>query len=292
MMILNTSKSALLIAGPTASGKSALALKLAKERDGVIINADALQVYSELRILSARPGEEELREVPHRLYGNVSGLEPYSVAGWLADAKREIEAAWAAKKLPIIAGGTGLYFKALEEGLADVPSISPDIREKWRNFAGDLHEELARRDPESAVHLKPNDRQRLSRALEVLEGTGKPLSHWQRRAQSQAILKDVYTERHLVDVARDKLYARADARFDQMMAAGALAEVKPLLNYDSTLPVMKAIGVPELMRHLRGEIPLEQAVMLAKTATRQYIKRQFTWWRGQAALANWAAIPM
>ncbi len=281
------SKSSLLIAGPTASGKSALALKLAKERDGVIINADALQVYRELRILSARPTDEELHEAPHRLYGRVSGLDSYSVAHWLADAKREIEAAWALDKLPIVTGGTGLYFMALEQGLAEVPPISPDIREKWRSFEGDLHGELLRRDRASATALKPNDRQRLSRALEVLEGTGQLLSHWQKEAQSHAFLKDVAVEHHLVDVAREELYARAERRFDQMMAAGALEEVRPLIKHGSVLPMMKAIGIPELTRHLRGEITLEEAVTLAKTATRQYIKRQFTWWRGQ--MKHWQA---
>ena len=277
------SKSVLLIAGPTASGKSALALKLAAERDGVIINADALQVYRELRILSARPTDEELHEAPHRLYGHVSGLDGYSVAHWLADAKREIEAAWALHKLPIITGGTGLYFMALEQGLAEVPPIAPDIRDKWRSFEGDLHGELFRRDRASARALKPNDRQRISRALEVLEGTGHPLSHWQREAQSHAFLRDVTVEHHLVDVAREELYTRAERRFDQMMEAGALEEVRPLMKHGTVLPMMKAIGIPELSRHLRGEISLEEAVTLAKTATRQYIKRQFTWWRGQGA---------
>ena len=277
----NKAKSALLIAGPTASGKSALALKLAREHGGVIINADALQVYRELRILSARPTDAELHEAPHRLYGHVSGLDSYSVAAWLADAKREIEAAWAADKLPIITGGTGLYFMALEQGLAEVPPISPDIREKWRSFEGDLYGELFRRDRASAMTLKPNDRQRLSRALEVLEGTGQPLSYWQREAQSQAFLNDVAVKRQLVDVPREELYIRAERRIDQMMAAGALEEVRPLIKYGSVLPMMKAIGIPELARHLRGEISLEEAVILAKTATRHYIKRQFTWWRGQ-----------
>jgi tRNA dimethylallyltransferase len=291
MMKQTKSKSVLLIAGPTASGKSALALELAKERDGVIINADALQVYRELRILSARPSDAELHEAPHRLYGHVSGLDSYSVAHWLADAKREIEAAWALDKLPIVTGGTGLYFMALEQGLAEVPPISPDIREKWRSFEGDLHGELLRRDRASARALKPNDRQRLSRALEVLEGTGQTLSHWQREAQSHAFLKDVAVQHHLVDVPREELYTRAERRFDQMMAAGALEEVRPLIKHGSVLPMMKAIGIPELTRHLRGEISLEEAVALAKTATRQYIKRQFTWWRGQGALANWAAPP-
>ena len=277
------SKSVLLIAGPTASGKSALALRLAKEREGVIINADALQVYRELRILSARPTDEEQHEAPHRLYGHVSGHDGYSVAHWLADAKREIEAAWALHKLPIITGGTGLYFMALEQGLAEVPPIAPDIRDKWRSFEGDLHGELFRRDRASARALKPNDRQRISRALEVLEGTGHPLSHWQREAQSHAFLRDVAVEHHLVDVAREELYTRAERRFDQMMAAGALEEVRPLMKHGTVLPMMKAIGIPELSRHLRGEISLEEAVTLAKTATRQYIKRQFTWWRGQVA---------
>jgi tRNA dimethylallyltransferase len=285
MMTLNTSKSALLIAGPTASGKSALALKLAQERDGVIINADALQVYQELCILSARPTDDELHEAPHRLYGHVSGLDSYSVAHWLADAKREIDSAWAAGKLPIITGGTGMYFMALEQGLAEVPTIDPDIREKWRNFEGDLHGELLRRDRESARALKPNDRQRLSRALEVIEGTGQPLSHWQAEAQSRAFLKDAAVERHIVDVAREELYNRAERRFDQMMAAGALEEVRPLLKHGSVLPMMKAIGVPELTRHLRGEISLPEAVDLAKTATRHYIKRQLTWWRGRKVVS-------
>jgi tRNA dimethylallyltransferase len=290
MMNQNKAKPALLIAGPTASGKSALALKLAKERGGVIINADALQVYRELRILSARPTDAELHEAPHRLYGHVSGLDGYSVASWLADAKREIEAAWAADKLPIITGGTGMYFLALEQGLAEVPPISPEIREKWRSFEGDLYGELFRRDRASAKALKPNDRQRLSRALEVLEGTGHPLSHWQKEAQSGAFLKDVEIERQLVDVPREELYIRAERRFDQMMAAGALEEVRSLIKYGSVLPMMKAIGIPELTRHLRGEISLDEAVTLAKTATRQYIKRQFTWWRGP--LANWGHVPM
>ena len=281
--MIKINKSVALIAGPTASGKSALALRLARDRGGVIINADALQVYRELRILSARPGEAELAEAPHRLYGHVSGVEPYSVAAWLADAVAEIEAAWAGRLLPIVTGGTGLYFMALERGLAEVPPISPGIREKWRRFDGDIHGELLKRDPAAATKLKPNDRQRLSRALEVIEGTGKPLSHWQAQAQSQAFLRDVKVERLLVDVPRAELYARADARFDQMLAAGALEEVKPLLNHDADLPMMRAIGVPELARYLRDEISLKEAVSMAKTATRHYIKRQFTWWRGQAA---------
>lgn len=281
-------KSALLIAGPTASGKSALALRLARERGGVIINADALQVYRELRILSARPTDAELMQAPHSLYGHVSGLAPYSVAAWLADAGREITKAWAHGLLPIVTGGTGLYFTALEQGLAEVPVIAPEIREKWRGFAGDIHAELQRLDPVAASRLKANDRQRIGRALEVIEGTGKSLLHWQGQAQQQAFLSGVDVERLLVEVPREALYARADARFDQMIAAGALREVKPLTNLDSSLPMMRAIGMPELIRHLRGEIALEEAVALAKIATRQFIKRQLTWGRGQAR--GWTAI--
>ncbi len=275
-------KSVLLIAGPTASGKSALALRLARERGGVIINADASQVYRELRILSARPTDDEMHDMPHRLYGHVSGLEAYSVAAWRKDAKREIEAAWEQERLPILVGGTGLYFMAMEQGLAEVPPIDAGIREKWRGFEGDIHAELQRRDPVGAAKLGPNDRQRIARALEVVEGTGKPLSHWQQQAERSAFLREVAVERIMVDVPREDLYARSDARFDRMIAAGALDEVRPLVDLDSALPMMRAIGVPELTRHLRGDIGLEEAVKLAKTATHQFIKRQLTWGRGQA----------
>ena len=275
-------KSVLLIAGPTASGKSALALRLAGERGGVIINADASQVYRELRILSARPSDDEMIDVPHRLYGHVSGLEAYSVAAWLRDAKREIETAWEQGLLPILTGGTGLYFMALEQGLAEVPPIAPDIREKWRGFDGDIHGELQRRDPVGAAKLGSNDRQRIARALEVVEGTGKPLSHWQQQAARAAFLHEAQVERMMVEVPREELYARSDTRFDQMIAAGALDEVRPLVGLDSALPMMRAIGVPELTRHLCGDIGLDEAVKLAKTATRQFIKRQLTWGRGQA----------
>ena len=278
-MANNPQKRALLIAGPTASGKSALALRLAREGNGVIINADAIQVYAGLRILSARPSAVEERLAPHRLYGHVSGTQSYSVARWLADAACEISAAWEQGLLPIVTGGTGLYFRALEQGLAEVPAIPPDAREKWRAFTGDLHAELARRDP--GTRLEPGDRQRLIRALEVIEGTGRPLSHWQQQAQSAAVLSGVAVERHFIDVPRAELHARAEARFDQMLAAGALDEVRPLLGLDPSLPMMKAIGVPELTAHLRGGLTLDDAIAQAKTATRRYIKRQLTWWRGQ-----------
>jgi len=280
-MANSSAKRALLIAGPTASGKSALALARAKAEGGVIVNADALQVYRELRILSARPTPEEESAAPHRLYGHVSGRETYSVAQWLADATRVLHDIWRQGGLPILVGGTGLYFRALEKGLADVPPIDAAIRKRWRDFAGDLHAELQRRDPVMAARLHPSDRQRLARALEVIEGTGRSLLAWQESGEADAVLQSVNVDRVLVDVPREELYARADARFDAMMAAGALDEVRPLLALDPELPMMRAIGVPELSSYLKGEIALDEAVSRAKQATRNYIKRQFTWWRGQ-----------
>jgi tRNA dimethylallyltransferase len=280
-------KRALLIAGPTASGKSALAIDLAKSWNGVIINADALQVYEPLRILSARPlpGEEEM--APHRLYGHVPGTVAHSVAAWLAEARREIDAAWEQGLYPIVTGGTGLYFRALEKGLAPVPEIPEEIRAKWREFPGNLHAELYIRDPAMAQRLLATDRQRLSRALEVFDATGRSLLDWQREGQSQAPLEGVEVERMYMEVPRDELYARAELRFEQMMKAGALDEVRRIRDLDPALPVMKAIGIPELMAHLEGRLTLDDAVSEAKTATRQYIKRQLTWWRGQ--MAHWRA---
>ena len=278
-------KRALLIAGPTASGKSALALDLARKWNGVIINADAIQVYADLRILSARPLAGEEAQAPHRLYGHTGSREAYSVAGWLAEARRELAAAWEQGLLPIVAGGTGLYFRALERGLAEVPPIPGDIRARWRDFSGDLHGELAGRDPLMAQRLLPSDRQRLARALEVIEATGRSLRDWQRDGQSQAALAGIDIERIFMDVPRDELYGRAEIRFEQMMRAGGLDEVRPLLGLDPGLPVMKAIGVPELRAHLLDKLPLDEAVAAAKLATRHYIKRQLTWWRGQ--MAHW-----
>jgi len=284
-MTARNQKTALLIAGPTASGKSARALALAQERGGVIINADALQVYGDLRILSARPTAEEEARVPHRLYGHVAAEQPYSVAAWAAEAQREMAAAWEQGLLPIITGGTGLYFRALEKGLAPVPEIPDEVRSHWRGFTGDLHAELGARDAEMAARLAPGDRQRITRALEVVDATGRSLLDWQREGQEQAALEGVTVERVFIDVPREELYARADMRFEQMIAQGALDEARALMDRDPMLPVMKAIGLPELVAHLSGEMTLDEAVAKAKTATRQYIKRQLTWWRGQ--MAHW-----
>jgi tRNA dimethylallyltransferase len=282
-------KRALLIAGPTASGKSALALELARARNGVVINADSMQVYRELRILTARPEPEDEALAPHHLYGMISGFEPWSVALWLEAAGREIEAAWSSGMLPIVVGGTGLYFRALERGLANIPPIPEAIRAKWRGVEADLHLALRARDPESASRLKPNDRQRIIRALEVVEGTGKPMSFWQSGRNATAVLADADIERRLVIPERGELYRRAEMRFEKMIGLGALDEVANLvaLGIPPTQPIMKAIGVPQLAAHLKGEIALDEAVRLAKTATRQYTKRQLTWWRHQGiAWAN------
>ncbi len=284
----NFSKRALLIAGPTASGKSALALKQALERGGVIINADALQVYRELRILTARPTIGDEAEVPHRLYGHVAAQDSYSVARWLADAKLALTNAWDQGLLPIVTGGTGLYFTALERGLADVPPIDLAVRARWRQFRGDAHGELKVRDPAAAARLNPNDRQRIVRALEVVDSTGTPLSLWQAQAQECAIFRNVAIERIFIDVPRAELYFRAEARLEQMVANGVLEEVESILGFDSALPMMKAIGVTEFSTHLRGDVSLEDAIVLAKTATRQYIKRQLTWWRRQ--LPDWKIV--
>ncbi len=281
-------KHVLLIAGPTASGKSALAMHLAARRNGVIINADAMQVYRELRILTARPSIADERSAAHRLYGHVAGSEPYSVAQWLRDVEIEIRAAWEAGVLPIVVGGTGLYFKALEQGLADLPPIPDEIRQRWREFPGDLAEELRRRDPASAASLKQRDRQRLTRALEVIDATGKPLRHWQRVAQSQSVLAGVETEKLFLSVSRETLYGRAEARFDRMLESGALEEVRPVTGYNPDLPMMRAIGVKELRGYLLGESSLVEATEAAKIATRHYIKRQLTWWRNQ--MPDWTAV--
>jgi tRNA dimethylallyltransferase len=277
----SSERSALLIAGPTASGKSALAVARASTLNGVIINADSMQVYRELRILSARPSVAEEVKAPHELYGHVSGATAYSTAQWLADAKAAMTSAWEQGQLPIIVGGTGLYFSSLINGLAELPPIPDDVRAKWRNFDGNAHAALAQQDPEGAARLNPNDRQRVIRALEVCDATGKSLRSWQQEAEKSAFLTSVRVEKLFLDVPRDILYARAEHRFDQMMQQGALQEVASIAHLSSDLPMMRAIGVPELCAHLRGEHSLEQAVTDAKTATRHYIKRQLTWRRGQ-----------
>jgi tRNA dimethylallyltransferase len=281
-------KSAVLIAGPTASGKSALALRLARERNGVVINADSMQVYKELRVLTARPSVEDENQAPHRLYGHIGGKDDYSTGQWLRDATVQIKSCWEQGTLPIIVGGTGLYFTALEDGLAEVPDIPADIRKYWREAEGDLHVRLAKRDPAMAKRLQPADRQRIIRALEVHDATGKSLLWWQQQGQTNAVLRDISVERLFVDVPRDVLHERAAKRFDEMLEQGALEEVRALPVLDARKPIMKAIGVPELMAHMAGVIALSEAREKAIAATRQYIKRQLTWSRGQ--MRDWSTV--
>ncbi|MFY9639379.1 MAG: tRNA (adenosine(37)-N6)-dimethylallyltransferase MiaA [Rhodomicrobium sp.] len=281
-----TERGAVLICGPTASGKSALALELAREARGVVINADSMQVYAGLRILTNRPVPEEEAAVPHRLYGFRSLSEPYSTALWLADVKEALAEAERQGWLPIIVGGTGLYFKALTEGLSDIPEIPPEIRECYRLAAQSqpaetLHAELARRDPTTAARLRPSDPQRIVRALEVLEATGRPLADWQGKKQPP-FLPLAQTYPFTQALSREELYRRCDARFETMLANGAIEEARAVaaLGLDPALPAMRAVGLPPLLAHLRGELSLDEAAAAAKTATRNYAKRQLTWIRG------------
>lgn len=286
---------AVLIAGPTASGKSAAALALADRLGGAIINADSMQVYSELEILTARPSAEEMRRAPHRLYGTVSGREAYSVGRWLEDAAAAIDEARAAGQVPILTGGTGLYFMALLQGLSPVPDIPEEVRRRWRDCAGgvsatDLHAALAARDPVMAVRLKPTDTQRLVRALEVVEATGVSLAEWQETAGAP-VLRDKDLLKLVVAPEREAIYAAIDARFESMLQQGALAEVGALmeLRLDPGLPVMRACGVPELAGHLAGTMTLDEASEKAKTTSRRYAKRQMTWAR--RFMAGWTWVP-
>jgi tRNA dimethylallyltransferase len=276
---------AILIAGPTASGKSGLALRLAEQVGGVVINADSMQVYRELRILTARPALEEEARVPHALYGFVAGAEPYSAGRYAADAARAISETREAGRVPIIVGGTGLYFKVLLEGLSPVPVIDPEVRAHWRAEAArmpaaELHAILAERDPAMAARLMPTDPQRIVRALEVLESTGRSLADWQREP-GEPVLTEEETARLLLLPDRTVQGEAIDARFDAMMRAGALEEVRALVavSLSSELPIMRALGVGPLAAHVLGKLNLEEAVALAKTQTRQYAKRQLAWYR-------------
>jgi tRNA dimethylallyltransferase len=282
-----------LIAGPTASGKSALALRLAEQRGAVIVNADSMQVYKELRILTARPTEAEEARVPHRLYGHRSAVEAYSVADWLRDVASLIAAARADGPPLVIAGGTGLYFKALLEGLAPVPDIPAQIRDYWRTRgrsegAETLHAELSRLDPAMAARLRPSDPQRIIRALEVIEATGRSLSAWQEIA-GEAPLREGEAEKIYLSPPRAALYARCDARLDGMVEAGALDEVRQLmaLGAPPDRPAMRAHGVPHFVAHLRGELTLEAAMERARADTRHYAKRQLTWARRNMMSWEW-----
>jgi tRNA dimethylallyltransferase len=277
-----------LIAGPTASGKSAIALALAHRlaesgRRGVIINADSAQVYADLRILSARPSDEDMDGIEHRLFGAWDGAEACSAAAWATRAKEEITDCHATGAVPILVGGTGLYLKVLLEGIAPIPAIDPEVRTMVRSLPEDSAYKLLKlEDPLRAAELNPGDRQRIARALEVKRSTGVTLADWQM-AKAGGIGDEVELFPLLLQPDRAWLYARCDRRFEAMLDAGAVAEVEALLarGLDSELPVMRAIGVPEIAAFLAGTMEREAMIAAGQQSTRNYAKRQFTWFRRQ-----------
>lgn len=285
---------AILIAGPTASGKSALALDLAKARNGVIINADSMQLYEDLRLVSARPSPEEETMVPHRLYGILPAETAFSTGAWLRLAGQELEAAWQAGRVPILVGGTGLYFKGLTEGFAELPDIPQDIRTRARDLAerqgaDGLKQALADLgDREAADTL--GDPQRLARALEVLMATGKPLTHWQQAHQAPPVLPPVRASRLVLAPPRPWLHERIARRAEGMLAEEGLSEVRRLLSRELSdkLPAMRAIGVPEISAFLAGEADYAETLHRLTVATRQYAKRQETWFRNQ--MSDWQRL--
>lgn len=283
----------ILIAGPTASGKSALALALARQLNGTVINADSMQVYRELAILTARPTPEDERLAPHALYGHIPASVPYSAGRYVAEAAAAIREAHAAGRIAIVVGGTGLYFKGLLEGLSPVPPIPEAVRAHWRGEAERLgspalHGVLRDRDPGMAERLAPGDRQRIVRALEVLDATGTSLAEWQARAASPLLCRTT-TICLVLAPPRAELACRAEQRLADMIRDGALDEVRQLLSLGlpDDLPAMRALGVPALSAHIRGEKTLEEAIALTAIETRQYIKRQLTWARGQMGDWHW-----
>jgi tRNA dimethylallyltransferase len=284
-------KSIALIAGPTASGKSALALHLAEIANGVVINADASQVYADLRILSARPDDDEMARAPHRLFGYRDAATACSAADWAEDARIEIDAAHAAGQLPILVGGTGLYLRTLLYGIAPVPDIDPEIRSRVRSLPTHrAYFALTREDPEAAKRLAPQDTTRIARALEVLRSTGKTLSEWQQQLEG-GIADQVKVSAAILLPPRDWLYARCDARFEAMIEQGGVAEAEALQarDLDPELPAMRAIGVRDIIAWRAGEIGRYDMIERAQAATRRYAKRQYTWFRHQPP-ADWPRI--
>ena len=289
---MHAANQAVFIAGPTASGKSALAFELAQRIDGVIVNADSMQVYRDLRVITARPAREEEARVSHRLYGFVDAAENYSVGRWCRDAEGALKSAAGEGRVPIFVGGTGLYFKALTTGLAAVPPIPADIRAEVRSRlqregAPALHAELSKLDAATAQRVTTNDRSRISRALEVVLATGRSLSDWHRDGLPP-ILDSRCTAKIFLVCDRKELVRRIEARFAAMLKDGALDEVRRLAarKLDASLPAMKAHGVPWLIRHLNGDISLEEAKAGGVMDTRRYAKRQHTWFRNQ--MKDWA----
>lgn len=284
---------AILIAGPTASGKSRLGIDLARKFNGAVINTDSMQIYRDLRIITARPTEEEEAEAPHRLFGYQDAALAGSVARWREDANSALQACETAGLLPIFVGGTGLYFKALVDGLSDIPAVPDEVRTEVRIWAEhrapeDIHARLAELDPETAATLRPSDPQRNLRALEIILATGRSLLSFQKDRQGAVLDKE-----HCIAVFlapdRDMLRQRINDRFDHMIQNGAIDEVAVLKarKLDPALPAMRAHGVPALIRHLKGELSLGEAVEIGQADTRSYAKRQHTWFRHQAPWFEW-----
>jgi tRNA dimethylallyltransferase len=278
-----------LIAGPTASGKSRLAVSLARERGGVVINADSMQVYRELAVLTARPGTEDEAAAPHRLYGTIPAATRYSVGAWLTDVSMELDRARKEGRVPIVVGGTGLYFKALTEGLAAVPPIPAEVRNRVRTEAeglspSELHARLASDD---ARQIRNSDRMRILRAIEVFEATGRSLARWQEAEPLPPLIDIAGADRIVLDLDRAALHRRIEVRAARMVRSGGMAEAAALgaLKLDPELPAMKAIGVRELLDHLAGKTSLEEAIAAMATETRRYAKRQMTWFRNQ--MGDW-----
>ena len=277
-----------LIAGPTASGKSALALALAQQINGVIVNADSAQIYRDLRILSAAPTSDDLQRAEHQLYGVQDGALPCSAAEWAAMARGEVAEIHAKGRIPILVGGTGLYLRTLLDGIAPVPAIDPDVRARVREAdVADNYLKLRTFDPQRAEKLKPGDTARINRALEVILSTGRTLSEWQE--QREGGIADAVELRPLILLPPRKwLYARCDERFTRMIDEGAVSEVEALLarNLNPNLPVMRAIGVRDISAYLRREATLDEAIATGQQATRRYAKRQYTWFAHQPP-AEW-----
>jgi len=282
---------AIVVAGPTASGKSGLALRVAEEFGGWVINADSMQVYDTLRLLTARPSPADEARLPHRLYGVLPPSEVCSAARWAAMAAAAMAEAWAAKRVPVLVGGTGLYLRAAMDGLSPIPEIPDAIRDESRALLARLgnesfHALLGGRDPVMAARLDPGNSQRLARAWEVIETTGRSLAEWQAEPRQGAIAANWLALTLLPP--RDSLYAACDGRFLAMMASGAISEAEAMasLGLDPALPAMKALGLAELIASLRGELPQAEAVERAQRATRNYAKRQLTWFRHQMPAAH------
>ncbi len=282
---------AVLIAGPTASGKSQAALALAEKIGGVVINADSMQVYREAPILTAQPSDADKARLPHLLYGHVGVDEVYSVGRWRTDAIAALAEARSMKRVPIFAGGTGLYFSALTDGLAEIPEIPPEVRDSARGLLDEigveeLHARLAARDPRTASKLRPSDPQRVLRAYEVFEATGRPLAEWQE-APAQSILRNSHIAAFVLDPPRSELRARIAIRFEEMVEGGGLKEAAALAGLDPALPAAKLLGLRPLQALAAGQISRSDALEQAITATRQFARRQMTWFRNRMPHYIW-----